>query len=51
MTYGYSIKAEQDELVPLVHQVMHDLDKAGKPGAYLVDLIPQRMFYVTRTQL
>jgi hypothetical protein len=51
MTYGYSIKANQDELVTLVHEVMHNADKAGRQGAYLADLIPQRMLHVSKTAL
>jgi hypothetical protein len=46
LTYGYKVKGDQDELVSLVQQVMHDTDQTGRQGGYLADLIPQSTFYV-----
>jgi hypothetical protein len=47
-TYGYNVKGDQDELVILARQVMHDADQTGRPGAYLVDVIPQSMLLIGR---
>jgi hypothetical protein len=42
-TYGYQVKNEDDDMVDLFDQVMHDFAEGIMPGAHLVDIIPWRM--------
>jgi hypothetical protein len=48
MTYGYKVKGDQDEIVALVRRVLHDTTQTTRQGAYLVDIIPQRMIHVNK---
>lgn len=47
IAYGYTIEAqERDHLVHISNLALENFSVAGTPGAWLVDMIPARMYYL-----
>jgi hypothetical protein len=44
ISHGYEVKDADDKLLRLAEDVVADLARAVSPGAFLVDMIPARMF-------
>ncbi|KAJ7905810.1 cytochrome P450 [Mycena olivaceomarginata] len=40
ITYGYTVRGEDDPMIELVNDVMKEFSEAITPGAFLVDLLP-----------
>ena len=40
MTYGYSVKEDDDPYVEVVDAAMDSMSETAVPGAFLVDVIP-----------
>jgi hypothetical protein len=39
-TYGYEVKDDHDEFVDLIERTNDNFNRAGTPGAFLVDVLP-----------
>lgn len=45
LSYGYSVKSDDDELVNIAEDAMLGFGKASEPGAFLVDRFPSCALY------
>jgi hypothetical protein len=43
-TFGYTIKGSGDDVIALAERIQEDFSIACVPGAYMVDMLPWRMF-------
>lgn len=44
VTYGYTVKGEDDPMITIPFTSMDNFSKATEPGMWMVDLIPQRAY-------
>lgn len=52
VAYGYSINRERlDPLVDLVDRTMQHASEAFVPGAWIVDFIPSRAFFISMSPI
>ena len=42
ISYGYSVKENDDPLVNLVESAVHQFSECSEPGAFMVDVVPLR---------